>query len=76
MYDIIRSTIPYLETCNDFYNCADVNIYKFLYDNPIEKEKAKIYLILENMWIIKLLFQKNIVIEYDKQYNGFKKKIS
>ena len=66
---------PYLETCNDFYNCADVNIYKFLYDNPIEKEKAKIYLILEDMWIIKLLFQKNTFIEYDKQYNGFKKKL-
>ena len=54
---------PYISTTNDFY--YDMNIYEYLCNNNITKEKAKIYLILENIWIIKLLFQtNNILFEY------------
>ena len=52
-----------------------MNIYEYLYHNNITQEKAKVYLILENMWIIKLLFQhNNILFEYDKTYEASKKK--
>jgi site-specific DNA-adenine methylase len=66
---------PYMKSCNDLYLDASVNIYEYLYDNNIDKEKAKIILILENMWIIKLLFSTNKKLyEYDKMYDTTKKK--
>jgi len=68
---------PYLQTCNDFYLNKDVNIYEYLYNNDIKNEKARIYLILENMWIINLLFKRNKIIdEYSKTYQTSKKKTS
>lgn len=64
---------PYLQTCNDFYKNKDVNIYEYLYDHNIKNEKAKIYLILENIWIIKLLFKDLVKSTYDKIYQTSKK---
>jgi site-specific DNA-adenine methylase len=50
---------PYMATNNSFYNNGDnignLNIYEHLYYNPIDKENAKIYLILENTWITNIL---------------------
>jgi len=43
-------------------------VYEHLYKNDIIKEKAKLYLILEDIWIIKLLFNKYIIQSYDKKY--------
>ena len=66
---------PYLATCNDFYFDSSVNIYEYLSLNDINKESAKIYLVLENIWIMKLLFRYNkILLEYDKLYQTSKKK--
>lgn len=66
---------PYLSSYNDFYFDSSTLIYEYLFNNDIEKEKAKIYLILENMWIIKMLFKNNkFVFEYNKKYEGSKKK--
>jgi hypothetical protein len=66
---------PYISTCNDYYYDHNMNIYEYLYKTNITKENAKIYLILENIWIIKLLFQNNFILfEYDKQYSMSKKK--
>lgn len=65
---------PYLSTHNHFYSKPDVNIYEYLFNNNIDSEKAKIYLILENMWIIKLLFDKYPKFEYAKIYEMSKKK--
>lgn len=65
---------PYLSTCNDFYMNATVNIYEYILYNDIRKENAKIYFILEKMWIISLLFKDYNIIEYDKRYLGHKKK--
>lgn len=65
---------PYLSTSNDFYHDASTNIYEYFYNNEISKYESKIYLILENIWIIELLFRKFIIKEYNKQYNGFRKK--
>lgn len=65
---------PYLSLCNDFYYKTDVNLYEYLYDNNIKNEKAKIYLILENIWIIKLLFKNNNILStYSKKYQTTKK---
>ena len=46
---------PYLMACNDFYADSKANIYEYLYNNRIEKEKAHVYLILENVRIIKII---------------------
>ena len=65
---------PYISTCNSFYFDHNMNIYEYLNTNNITKENAKIYLILENIWIIKLLFQNNFILfEYDKKYSISKK---
>lgn len=65
---------PYMRSCNDMYNDPSVAIYEYFYDNNVNEEEANIILILENMWIIKLLFRTNkILFEYDKQYHVTKK---
>lgn len=66
---------PYINTCNNFYTNAGLNIYEYFYINDIKKENAKIYLILEDIWIIKLLFKNHKILNsYDKLYQGNKKK--
>lgn len=65
---------PYLSTSNDYYLDSDANIYEYIYKNNISNEKAGIMFILEDIWIIRLLFNNNSIVEYDKSYNGFKKK--
>ncbi len=72
---IIIMDPPYVSTTTNFYYDYNMNIYEYLYNNNITNEKAKIYLILENIWIIKLLFQHNFILfEYDKQYIQSRKK--
>jgi len=66
---------PYLSLCNDFYQNKTINIYEYIFNNDLRDFKSRIYLILENMWIIKLLFKNyNILSKYDKQYQISKKK--
>ena len=61
--------------CNDFYENSKVNIYEYFVYHKIGKEKAHIYLILEDVWIIKLLFKECIIkCQYDKKYEHSKKK--
>jgi hypothetical protein len=67
---------PYLNSCNDFYQDTSLNIYEYLNDNDIINEQAKIFLILEDNWIIKLIFKKYIVYTYSKTYEISKKKTS
>lgn len=66
---------PYINTVNDFYIDKTLNVYQYFYDNKIDIFKSKIYLILEDIWIIRLLFANNfILISYNKQYGISKKK--
>lgn len=66
---------PYVQSCNDFYSNQNMNIYEYLYNNNIDDYKCEIVLILENMWINKLLFRTNkILLEYNKKYEASKKK--
>lgn len=68
---------PYIASCNSFYMDDSMNIYEYLNNNNIKNEKAKIYLVLENQWIMKLLFKtNNILFQYDKQYELTKRKTS
>ena len=56
---------PYIGTCNDFY----------IDNNNINNFVCFIYLILENIWINKLLFSSNNISDpYDKKYELSKKK--
>ena len=64
---------PYLSLCNDFYTNHDVNIYEWLYNNDIMKFESGIYCIFEDIWIIKLLFNKSFKTIYDKKYQTTKK---
>lgn len=65
---------PYLMSDNSWYKDPTVNVYEYLFDNDIKKEKALIVLCLENNWIIKLLFKGKKSLTYDKQYETTKKK--
>lgn len=69
---------PYIQLTNAFYKNGaneDFNIYEYLSLNNIKKEKAKIYIILEDNWIIKLLFKNNNIIDNNcKIYQTTKKK--
>jgi site-specific DNA-adenine methylase len=67
---------PYLELCNDYYNDCDVNVYEYLYYNNIVAMPSKIFLILNDSWIIKLLFKDNIKKIYNKMYQPNKRKVS
>jgi hypothetical protein len=66
---------PYMNANNDFYlKKHGINIYEYLYNNPIENELSNVMLILEGIWIIKLLFQNSKIVSYDKTYStGLKK---
>ena len=64
---------PYLARCNDYYMNKTINIYEYLFNNNIKTFKSHIYLVLEDIWIIKLLFKdNNILIKYDKKYETSK----
>lgn len=64
---------PYVSSCNMFYQNKSTNVYEFFYINPIDNFEAKIYFILEDLWIIRLLFGKFVKSSYDKSYNISKK---
>lgn len=64
---------PYLQLCNDFYLDSNTNIYEYLHLNNINNMKSFILLVLEDIWIIKLLFKHHKFITYDKRYQTSKK---
>ena len=63
---------PYLASENCWYKDPSVNIYEYLFENDILKEKALIILCLENNWIIKLLFKGKKSVCYEKKYETTK----
>ena len=65
---------PYICSFNDFYYNSKINIYEYLYNNPIVNFKALILLCLEDNWIIKLIFKNFIKSSYNKTYETTKKK--
>lgn len=66
---------PYLQTSNDFYVDKTLNVYEYLANNNTDSFKSNIYLILEDNWILKLIFKNNnILMTYDKKYGMSKRK--
>jgi len=65
---------PYLMSCNGFYENPDGNIYEHLSNIDLKKKKSLMMFILEQNWILKLLFCKYRCIEYEKKYEMSKKK--
>ena len=66
---------PYMDSNNDFYLEKTINVYEYFYNNKIETFKSHIYLILEDMWIIRMLFNNNkFLTSYNKKYEISKKK--
>lgn len=62
---------PYLLSEITFYqNSSGIKIYEHLAENDIKKEKAKIYLIVELTWIMKLLFKNTLIYQYPKKYEN------
>ena len=60
---------PYVMSCNDHYVEKNLNVYEYFSNNKIEIFKSKIYLILEDHWILRLIFKNNkILLKYAKQY--------
>ena len=70
---IILLDPPYLTLDNDFYRFkTGLDIYEYLSINKIEKEHAKIYLILQLNFIVSLLFNQYKIFD-DKKYQTTKK---
>lgn len=68
---------PYMQTCNDFYLEKTLNIYEYFSKHKMEDFKSNIYFILEDTWIIRMLFKNNrIMTIYDKRYDISNKKTS
>jgi site-specific DNA-adenine methylase len=66
---------PYLDSCNDFYSDKrNTNIYEYISNNNLIKKKSFILLVLEETWIIKLLFKNYFSVRYSKVYQFSKKK--
>jgi hypothetical protein len=65
---------PYLSSCNQYYENTDVSIYEHLYNHPIKTAPARVLLCLEDIWIIRLLFQHDTYDTYAKDYTLTKKK--
>lgn len=65
---------PYLSLCNDYYQNKTINVYEYMYNNNINLFKCNIKIILEDIWIIRLLFKDNIICRYAKKYETSKKK--
>jgi site-specific DNA-adenine methylase len=65
---------PYLNSYNVSYKLnesykVNINVYKYFYENNINDYKSHIVFILEDTWIIQLLFNANIKTTYDKSYS-------
>lgn len=71
---------PYLNSTNQLYNLngndnsGRMNVYEYFYNNAINNYKSKIVFILEDIWIIRLLFKNNISSSYAKKYETISKK--
>lgn len=66
---------PYIMTNNSWYKTPDTNIYEVLNNDDIKKCKSKICLMLNDNFIIKLIFKGCNIDEYDKKYQTTKKNI-
>lgn len=67
---------PYLELNNDFYKNSNTNIYEHCHKFPITDHISKTMCIINDIWIIRLLFKDLIKCEYGKLYQPNKRKVN
>jgi site-specific DNA-adenine methylase len=68
---------PYIMSCNLVYKEQYTNIYEYCSNNSIDEKQSKILFVLEDNWIIRLIFNKKVKSSYYKRYDaGSKKKTS
>ena len=65
---------PYLISYNGLYDNPEGNIYEHISSLDLKKKKSLMMFILEQNWMLKLLFKKYKIIEYKKMYEMSKKK--
>jgi site-specific DNA-adenine methylase len=71
---IILLDPPYVNTDKRFYQSNDNEIYSYFTNNPIKKNKASTYVIVDDNWIMRIIFKDcNILSVYDKEYSSTKK---
>ena len=63
---------PYIGTCNRSYSKPTFDIYEWYSEN--KNTLLNFCFVLEYMYTIKLLFQNENIILYDKKYNGHNRK--
>lgn len=61
---------PYLTANNSFYAHPSVDIFNYLFKNSINNEKAYIYLIIGESFIMDKIFEGIKKISYEKKYNN------
>jgi site-specific DNA-adenine methylase len=73
---IILLDPPYVNTHKSFYQSNDNEIYSYFSNNPIKKNKASTYVIVDDNWIMRIVFKDcNILSVYDKEYKIVHKKV-
>lgn len=65
---------PYIQTEISYYKESNTNIYEYLYENNIMDNKTQICLILQDIFIIRLLFKDQIKHSYSKKYMNHEKR--
>jgi site-specific DNA-adenine methylase len=65
---------PYMMATNDYYIDSKINVYEYLFNNKISEMNALVLLCLEDIWIIKMLFNNFIKFTYNKKYGCNQKK--
>lgn len=60
---------PYMLSYNALYrNQNKLEVYEYFYENPPMKENCSLVFVLENNWVVKLLFKGCYVTTYPKTY--------
>jgi site-specific DNA-adenine methylase len=67
---------PYINLCNDFYQLGGGNIYEYLYNHDKNMFKCLLVSILNENWIVNLLFRNYNILKYSKKYETSKKEVT
>ena len=65
---------PYVMSYNGFYTNEGVNTYEYFYETSIANMKSMVVLVLEDNWIIRMMFKGFIKNSYAKTYEMKRKK--
>lgn len=65
---------PYIMSCNCFYTNEETNVYEYFVDVGLGNMKSMVVLVLEDNWIIRMMFKDCIKNSYAKTYQAKHKK--